>query len=70
MGIYEGRGSLAKALKQLDARWQEAKMSWDDSRSRDFEQRVLEPLHMDLRSAVSAMDQMAVLLTKIKSECD
>jgi hypothetical protein len=69
MGVYEGRGSLAKAIKQLDNRWIDARMSWDDIRSREFEERFLMPLRMDLRNAVSAMDQMAVLLTRIRGEC-
>jgi hypothetical protein len=69
MGVYEGRGTLAKAIKQLDNRWIDARMSWDDVRSREFEERFLMPLRMDLRSAVSAMDQMATLLTRIRAEC-
>jgi hypothetical protein len=69
MGVYEGRGTLAKAIKQLDNRWIDARMSWDDVRSREFEERFLVPLRMDLRNAVSAMDQMATLLTRIRAEC-
>ena len=70
MGIYEGRGTLSKALKQLDNQWQETKVLWDDPRSREFEQRFLAPLELDLRQAVSAMDQMAMLLSRIRSECE
>jgi hypothetical protein len=70
MGVYEGRGNLAKAFKSLEARWMEAKESWDDPRSREFEQRFLVPLEMDLRSAVSAMDQMAVVISRIHQECE
>ncbi len=70
MGVYEGRGTLNKALKQLQLRWGEAKMSWDDPRSREFEERFLHPVEMDMRNAVGAMDQMAVLLSRIRSECE
>lgn len=70
MGVYEGRGTLGKAIKQLESRWAEAKLSWDDPRSREFEERFLAPLTMDLRNAVSAMDQMAVLLTRVRQECE
>ncbi|HMB96270.1 MAG TPA: hypothetical protein VKK61_09550 [Tepidisphaeraceae bacterium] len=69
MGVYEGRGSLAKAMIQLDNRWIDAKISWEDLRSQEFEERFLVPLRSDLRSAVSAMDQMATLLTRIRGEC-
>jgi hypothetical protein len=70
MGVYEGRGTLSKALKQLETQWAEAKASWDDPRSREFEERFLMTLELDLRSAVSAMDQMAVLLSRIRQECE
>jgi len=70
MGVYEGRGTLSKAIKLLENRWQDTKMTWDDPRSREFEERFLIPLHADLMTAVTAMDQMAVLLSKIHSECE
>jgi hypothetical protein len=70
MGLYEGRGSLSKALKQLENQWAEAKASWDDPRSREFEERFIAPLHSDIRTAVSAMDQMAGLLSRIRQECE
>lgn len=69
MGVYEGRGTLGKAMKQLQQHWAETKMSWDDVRSREFEQRFLAPLEMDLKNALSAMDQAAVLLARIRQEC-
>jgi len=70
MGVYEGRGTLSKAVKLLENRWHEAKMSWDDPRAREFEERFLMPLNMDLRNAVTAMDQIAILLTRIRAECE
>ena len=70
MGVYEGRGTLSKSLKLLENRWVETRMSWDDVRAKEFQERFLTPLTMDLRSAVGAMDQMAILLTRIKSECE
>ena len=70
MGVYEGRGTLAKALKQLEAAWSETLSSWDDIRAREFEERFIAPLRGELNSALSAMDQMAVLMTRIHSECE
>jgi hypothetical protein len=70
MGVYEGRGTLGKALKQLEHRWIDARTNWDDARTREFEDRFLVPLQADLRNTVAAMDQMAVLLSRIHSECE
>lgn len=70
MGLYEGRGTLAKALKTLETRWAETVAEWDDVRAREFEARYLAPLRSELINAVSAMDHMAVLMSKIQKECE
>ena len=70
MGVYEGRGQLGKLMKDLVLRWNEAKMSWDDAMSDKFEKEHIIPLETDLRNAVGAMDQMAVLLSTIRQACE
>ena len=70
MGVYEGRGQLTKAMKDLLLRWQETKMSWDDSISERFEKSFLEPMEKDMRSAIAAMASMGTLLSKIRSDCE
>ena len=69
MGVYEGRGQLAKGMKDLLHRWQETKSTWDDAMSAQIEKDYLVPLEMDLRNAVSAMEHIAQVLAQIKSDC-
>lgn len=69
MGMYEGRGQLAKAIKQLQLRWNETKGSWNDVNSRHFEQKWMLPLENDLRSALGAMDNAMTLLNQIRRDC-
>ncbi len=69
MGVYEGRGQLAKIMKDLMFRWAETRGQWDDAIAKGFEQDHLEPLERDMRSAVAAMDHMAILLNQVKREC-
>jgi len=70
MGVYEGRGLLSKALKQLQLRWLEAKSDWNDAASEHFEKKFLEPLEADLRTAVTAMDHLASVLAQVKRDCE
>lgn len=70
MGVYEGRGQLSKALKQLMLRWAEARGSWDDAASDYFEKRYLEPLDSDMKAATNAMDHMAGLLSQVRRDCE
>ncbi len=69
MGVYEGRGALSKAIKQLQLHWAETRMHWDDVQSRVFEQRFLLPLENDLRQALAAMDHMSQVMAQARKDC-
>lgn len=69
MGIYEGRGQLAKASKDLMLRWNEARMSWHDARSHEMEEKFFEPLQADLRRAGDAFDRVAAIVSQIRRDC-
>lgn len=70
MGVYEGRGQLGKSIKELLNVWMDTKTTWRDANADRFEKRHLQPLEMDLRTAVSAMDLMSQLLSTIKRDCE
>jgi hypothetical protein len=68
MGVYEGRGQLGKAMKELMQKWAETKGYWQDSVARQFESERLGQLEHDAKSAMTAMDHMAVLLQQAKRD--
>jgi hypothetical protein len=70
MGVYEGRGQLGKAMKDLATRWGDTKVQWDDAVSHALENEYLVPLEIDVRNALSAMDQMAIVLTQVRRDCE
>lgn len=70
MGMYEGRGNLAKNFKDLTMRWQQTRQEWDDAVADSFEKTYLEPLDHSLRQAISAMDQAAAALSRVRSDCE
>jgi hypothetical protein len=70
MGVYEGRGQLAKALKDLTLKWSETKMSWTDQQSEEFEKRYIIPMQADLRQAVTAMEHIASVLNQVHHDCE
>jgi len=69
VGVQESEGQLGKAMKELLLHWQETKVVWNDPVSRDFEQRHVVPLQMDLKITTAAMGQMAQLLDRIRRDC-
>jgi hypothetical protein len=70
MGMHEGRARLNKSVKELMMRWNETKSQWNDGNARGFEAKFLVPLEQDAKRAVGAMDHMAQVLQKIKSDCE
>ncbi len=70
MGVHEGRGTLARAMKDLMLRWQDTRTEWDDAQAKHFEQERLLNIEHDLRAAVSAMDAMSVLLSQCRRDCE
>jgi hypothetical protein len=69
MGVYEGRGQIAKSIKDLMQQWTETRRNWDDVMSEQIEKECLIPLEMDVRNAVGAMEHIAQILQQIKAEC-
>jgi len=69
MGLYEGRAQLGKLWKDLQNRWHETRINWDDEQARRFEERFIVTIERDLRQAVSSMDEMAALMNQIRQEC-
>jgi len=70
MGVHEGRGTLARAMKDLMLRWQDTHSQWNDAQAKRFEEERLLNIEHDLRAAVGAMDSMAVLLAQVRRDCE
>ena len=68
MGLFEGKGQLDRATKDLMVRWSVVRTSWRDNVAADFEQQTLVPLQQHVKNATSAMSSAASLIARIKSE--
>lgn len=70
MGMYEGRGNLAKGFKDLQLKWLATRQDWDDGVADAFEKTYLQPLELSIRQAIAAMDQAAAALSRVRSDCE
>ena len=70
MSLGVGQVQLQEAYKELRLRWANAHEQWDDAMSRDFEQQHVAPLERQVRSAVSAMEQLGELVWQARRECE
>ena len=69
MSINSGRVKLVTSLKEIKVRWSKVSPLWDDAVRKSFEKEFLDPLEGKVRSAVTAMEEMQVLLTKARKDC-
>jgi hypothetical protein len=67
--IHTDRARLHNQLKDLRARWQEAKDVWDDSVRREFEDGHWTEMEARVQAALRAMDQLATIMTQARNDC-
>ena len=58
------------ALETLETHWQRAGQEWDDTVSKRFAERELEPLLPKLKIALDAINRMHNLLTEVQRDCE
>ena len=69
MSMDGARTRAQGALKELKVKWADASASWNDATARAFERRYIEQLEQAVRAALPAMEKMAEVLARVRSEC-
>ncbi|HEY2910408.1 MAG TPA: hypothetical protein VGI99_09180 [Gemmataceae bacterium] len=64
------RSQMYDAQKTARAKWDASGDHWADQARRDHEEAVVEPLDRGVSDALRAIDQLAVLFTQIRTECE
>lgn len=49
---------------------EQVKDSWRDAKSQEFERNYLEPLKSNITMAVSVIEKLDKLLTKVRKDCE
>lgn len=70
MSAKESGANLVQALKELSLKWQETKSHWHDVKSQQFEHEYLEDLPDHIQRTMSVMQEIDVLLKKVRSDCE
>ena len=61
---------LSGITKELRAQWQDTKAYWKDAKSQEFERRYMEELLASVDRAVTVIEQLDKLITKIRKDCE
>ena len=70
MSLGASKSLLNEANRELFARWEEARVSWRDSKAADFDKEYLAPLPQAVATAVRIIEELDVVLAKIHADCD
>jgi len=66
----ESNATLLQAIKDLSQNWQRTREAWRDVKAAEFEHNYLERLpHLTARTS-TAMDEIDVLLRKVRNDCE
>jgi hypothetical protein len=61
---------LAGLTKELRAQWLDTKTYWKDAKSQEFEHKYMEELLASVDRAVTVIEQLDKLVTKIRKDCE
>ena len=61
---------LDEATKRLQADWQQTRATWTDAKSLEFQKTYLEPLPALVAQAGIAVEELNVLLSKVRHDCE
>ncbi len=61
---------LAGLTKELRMQWLNTKAYWKDAKCEEFERKYMEELFASVDRAVTVMEQLDKLLTKVRTDCE
>lgn len=70
MNTRASAANLAQAVKDLSIEWDQIKASWRDVKSREFEEKYLEPIPGQVARATSVIEEIDAILRKVKADCE
>ena len=69
MSAIDSRAKLILASKKLMADWHEVREAWRDENARQFEQKYMAVLELNIRAAVLAMERMGNAIESAHHDC-
>ncbi len=70
MNTRAAASNIAQATKDLSIAWQQVGAYWRDAKALEFESKYLEPLPGYVSRTTTALEELDVLLRKVKADCE
>jgi hypothetical protein len=69
MNLRESAAKLSGGAKELASAWEEARNHWRDTKAEEFAELYLVPLPHHVARAATVIEEIEVLLRKVRSDC-
>ena len=69
MNLGGTKNRLVSLTKELAVQWGETKNHWWDAKTREFDRRYIVELIVNVDRAVTAIEQLDEVLTKVRKDC-
>ena len=70
MSVRTAFGQIEHARKSLAELWEATRIAWTDENSRRFERDVMNPLMACTQQMEMALNQLEVVLRKVRRDCE
>ncbi len=70
MSMAVSKTRLSAITRELVNQWQLTKGYWQDTKAHEFEREYIELLTNNVEKAITVMDDLEKLLTKIRNDCE
>lgn len=70
MSIRASASNLVQATKELKSEWTKTRESWRDIKAQEFERAYLEDLPNQVARTAAVIEELEVLLRKVKTDCE
>lgn len=70
MSARVGATNLDEAVRELALHWQNTRNYWRDAKAVEFERQYLEKLPQTVMRAKSIMEEMDLVLRKVRQDCE
>jgi hypothetical protein len=69
MSTQGSAANLTQAARILNLEWEKTKTYWRDRKSEEFERTYLEELSPQISTATNAMEEIELLLKRVRIDC-
>jgi hypothetical protein len=70
MSLNATKSRLSTLSKDLVTRWAQTRGSWTDAKSHEFEQHYIDALQSSVNTALTNIDTLERIISRIRSDCE